>query len=600
MTKTKITALVLAVLLALPLLGFMSAYAAETEGAIFTNEEFYVTDSPLSKLPATFEATVKFPADTPLSTRGGVIAGDFKDMSTACFSFEIHKNGNPRLYFIDASKKTYSFIFDQIDIYTGDWVNIAIVKDSADGFVTCYINGVEKQSIKQASPATLALKSNACIGGDNRPGNEQYFKGSIKNVTFYSDVRTPAEIKADATGTFDTDNLIGSYDVVNGERKIQDKNSKGPAFSSSNPWVEKEPVTDYAYSMAVVGDTQTLAYYYQSQFAQLYSWIADNAKAKKMEYVIGLGDITDKDTKAEWTMAKNFTKMLDGVVPYSLVRGNHDSVEMFNKYFPYADYSSKVTGTFDESMLNTYHTFNVGKIKYLMLTLDMGPSDEVLEWANKVVSDHPDYNVIVSTHVYLYHDGTTLDVNDNAAASKCGGINDGDDIWDKFVKKHKNIVLVLSGHDPYDKIVTTQTKGENGNIVTQMLIDPQHTDKTYTGAALVAMLYFSEDGSHIDVEYLSTANEKYFLEDNQFSVDIAVIEAMTAPETEAETTETTEPDTTESTAETTENIPEETDVPSEDKGETNGLSPVIYILIGAVAGSGITLLITFATKKKSK
>lgn len=459
MNKTKITALFLATVLAIACFTVFGASAAD-EGATFTKDDLFFTSSPLSKLPSTYEATVKFPAGTPSSTRGGVIAGDFLNMTTTCFSFEIHKNGNPRLYFIDGNKTAHSFIFTDVNVYTGEWVHLAIVKDSTAKTITCYVNGTAAQTISQSAPASITLKSASCIGGDHRPENEQYFKGSIKNVSFYSDVRTAAEIKADASGTLDKDNLIGSYNLTKDAKVLKDVNAKGPDFTSRNPWIEKEPVTGYDYSFAVVGDTQTLNYYYQDKLVSLYNWIANNVEEKKIEYVIGLGDITDKDQPAEWTLAKNLMKKLNGKVPYSVVRGNHDSADKFNKYFPYSEYGSTVSGSFDGTMLNTYHKFDVGEIKYLLLNLDMGPSDEVLEWANKIVSENPDRNVIVSTHVYLYHDGTTLDEGDNAAASKLGGHNDGDDIWNKFVKKHKNIVLVLSGHDPYDKIVTTQTKGE--------------------------------------------------------------------------------------------------------------------------------------------
>ncbi len=595
MNKTKITALFLSIFLIVCCFTAFAASAAE-EGAVFTKEDLFVTSNPLSKLPSTYEATIRFPADTPATTRGGVIAGDFSNMTTACFSFEIKTNGNPRLYLIDANKTTYDFTFNKINVYTGEWIHLAIVKDSVSDEVTCYVNGVAEQTIVKDSPDSLTLKSNACIGGDHRTENAQYFKGSIKNVTLYSDIRTTAEIKTDFAGTLDKDNVIGSYNVTQEEKILKDLNGVGPNFTSRNPWLEKEPVTDYAYSFAVVGDTQTLNYYYQNKLVTLYSWLASNVEAKKIKYVMGLGDITDKDETYEWQLAKNLMKMLDSSVPYSIVRGNHDSAEKFNEFFPYSEYGSKVSGSFDETMLNTYHKFVAGNNKYLLVNLDMGPSDEVLEWANKIVSENPDHNVIVNTHVYLYHDGTTLDKGDNAAASNIGGHNDGDDIWNKFVKKHKNIVLVLSGHDPFDKIVTTQTKGENGNIVTQMLIDPQHTDKTFGGAGLVAMLYFSEDGSHVDVEYISTAREAYYLEENQFSIDLAVVESSTAPaETEPETTDTVE---TSDTAESSDTPAPETQPNDEKEPEAKGFDPLI--IVGTLGGLVVGLVVGLIIGKKKK
>ena len=596
MKATKVSAIILAVVLLAVCLTSVCASAATNEGSTFVKDEFYTTASPLSKLPSTYEATVKFPQSTPASTRGGVIAGDFINMSTACFSFEIHKNGNPRLYFIDANKTAHSFIFTNVNVYTGEWVHIAIVKDSSAKTITCYINGIAAQTINQASPASFTLKSKACIGGDHRPENEQYFKGSIKNVCFYNDVRTADEVKKDASGTYDKDNLLAFYELTADMKKIVPANGTGPEFKSNNPWIEKEAAKDYAYSFAVVGDTQMLNQYYQNQMVGLYNWIEKNIESKKIEYVIGLGDITDKDQVSEWTLAKNMLKKLNGKVNYSVVRGNHDTAEKFNKYFPYSEYGSTVSGSFDGTMLNTYHKFTVGDIKYMLVNLDMGPSDAVLDWANKIVSENPDHNVIIATHVYLYHDGTTLDANDNAAASKCGGINDGDDIWNKFVKKHKNIVLVLSGHDPSDQIITTQTKGENGNIVTQMLIDPQTTDRTYGGLGLVAMLYFSEDGSQVEVEYISTAKNAYFMEENQFTTELAVVEASALP-VETQPAETT-PETTQKGEETS--SVEATDKSSENDKEEGSSTALIYIIIAAVVAIVGAAGFIILSKKKTK
>ena len=138
--------------------------------------------------------------------------------------------------------------------------------------------------------------------------------------------------------------------------------------------------------------------------------------------------------------------------------------------------------------------------------------------------------------------------------------NNGDHMWDKLISKYENIVLVLSGHDPCDRIVTTQTKGVGGNTVTQMLIDPQGLDdEVRGGTGMVAMLYFSEDGSQVQVEYISTVKNAYFLEENQFSVTLDTVKASaeTPTDTETPTEEPTEPETEPATEEITEEITEE-------------------------------------------
>ena len=76
---------------------------------------------------------------------------------------------------------------------------------------------------------------------------------------------------------------------------------------------------------------------------------------------------------------------------------------------------------------------------------------------------HPGHSVIITTHAYLFRDGTTLSVGDGTSIPSA---NDGEAIWNKLVKKYSNIILVMGGHDVSDRIMMTQSTGDNGNTVT--------------------------------------------------------------------------------------------------------------------------------------
>ena len=65
--------------------------------------------------------------------------------------------------------------------------------------------------------------------------------------------------------------------------------------------------------------------------------------------------------------------------------------------------------------------------------------------------------------------------------------------------------MVLSGHDPYANIAFRQDRGVNGNLVSQFLVDPQSMD---VKLGMVCMLYFSEDGEDVSVEWISTAKSQ--------------------------------------------------------------------------------------------
>lgn len=294
--------------------------------------------------------------------------------------------------------------------------------------------------------------------------------------------------------------------------------------SNTKTWMDTcEKLDDYAYSFAVIGDTQTIAHHSPEKLDYIYDWIVDNQNSHKIKFVMGLGDITDNSTADEWDVAKMNIAKLDGVVPYSLCRGNHDTSVTFNDAFKDGKYPSYLDGAFDEKLENTWQELIIGETKYLIMALDYGASDEILAWAGNVIAEHPEHNVIITTHAYLYRDGTTLDLGDVCPPSINGGYNNGDQMWNKLISQYENITLVLSGHDPCDKVVMTQTEGVNGNIVTQMLIDPQTMDVDYGPTGMVAMLYFSEDGRDVQVRYYSTIRNQYYTGDNQFDMKINAI-----------------------------------------------------------------------------
>ena len=60
---------------------------------------------------------------------------------------------------------------------------------------------------------------------------------------------------------------------------------------------------------------------------------------------------------------------------------------------------------------------------------------------------------------------------------------------------------------------------EKGNVVTQMLINPQDIDLKEP-AGMVALLYFSDNGETIDIRYYSTVKEKWLKKENQMHINL--------------------------------------------------------------------------------
>ena len=585
------------------LANFICADSAD-EGMTFDSNGIYRMVSTISALPMTYEATIYFPADTDPQLRGGVIFGNYYDNGNRCFNFEVYQHGNPRLFVADADGVKYDVIFDGVNVYTGEWLHLSIVRDWQNSKVHCYINGELKQTKDAAIPQKLTFSKPVVLGSDMRDGGTMYFKGAIKNVAMYKDIRTSQELLKDSKGSYDSDNLIGFYDLTEKGDTIADKNGEGYQFQLYQKFIKNyESVTDYAYSFAVIGDTQKMTYDYPDKLHCIYDWIVDNVEEKKIKFVFGLGDITDKSTEAEYLLAKSEINKLKGVVPFSIVRGNHDSISTFNKYFKLSEYGDTIDGRYASSMLNTYHKFEVGDVKYLVINLDYGPNDDVMEWAGKLIEKNKDRNVIITTHIYLQWDGTLYTAGEGGNPQKYGGVSTCDTMWDKLISKYENIVLVLSGHDPTDNITKVQRRGVHGNIVTQILIDPQGTDLTYEGTGLVAMFYFSENGKHLDVEYYSTVREAHFLQRNQFSLEIDVIgerdpNATWIPETtkELKEPETLRPNPKDTVPLTESETPAETEAPA---SEPTDYRVFIWIAAGVLTAAVLAVVIVYKRRPKN-
>jgi len=281
-----------------------------------------------------------------------------------------------------------------------------------------------------------------------------------------------------------------------------------------------EEITEYAYSFAFLGDTQNVTFFDPDQLHMLTDWIVENAEEKNIKFACGLGDITEYSKDYEWEAAVDAYQRLDGVVRYSLVRGNHDRLYDFSRRFRYDTYTSQLDGMYS-GVLNTYLTFSVGTIDYLVINLDWGPSDEVLQWACEVVEAHPKHNVIITTHGYLLKSGKLISAeNHTVAPTLKQGYNDGPQIWDQLVRKYENIVMVISGHIPSEPVsIAHEATGDHGNKIMHVLINPSDVDEFEGSSGIVTMLYFSADGTEVLVQNYATIKEMYYGEKLTFTVN---------------------------------------------------------------------------------
>lgn len=537
--------------------------AAPTTGIKLEDGDYYETRPKSLMLPSTYEATVYFPALQ--HDRGGVIIGTYSENKTPLFNFEVYENGVPRIYVNanDSAVTNYDIKFDKVDLFNGKLTHVAITVDHAAGVWSCYVDGALKQTVKAPAPKPFLITNKIRLGGDHREGNVQYFKGIIHDVALYRDVRTAEEIASDATAaTFNKDDLICAYDLSASPITTPPTNvicaaDSGIDFKFYSNWIRDLPEPEnYAYSFALIGDIQSLTFYYPEKLPVLFDWIRDNAESKKIKFAVGLGDITHRNQATEYQLVNRMYDKLKGVVPFSIIRGNHDKAGgMYEQFITLTRYRDQITGSFDYTMRNTYKIIEVGEVKYMFMNLDFLLKDDVIAWANDIIAQNKDCRVIVSTHIYMNSSGNYYTLTGNSGiGTKHGCENNGEGLWDKLLSRHENIIMMICGHNPTDNIYHRTKKGVNGNKVVELLVDPQDTDQVYNGTGLVAMLYFSEDGRNVEVQYYSTIKQAFFKKNNQFKLTIDVPESTIPETTPAETTPaaTTPAETTPAGSETPE------------------------------------------------
>ena len=556
--RTKALALLLSLCMQLPILSLLPVTAVEpstdltaTDGVSFEDQQMYYADGKLADVPHTIEVMLYIPEGTDETVRAGTIVSTYTQLDTYYFHFDVNTTNTklyPRfefknLYDTSTSDLLRNFNFKNATLEPGEWTHIAILIEPQKNQLSCYKNGEFVQSnsaaIRLGDMDARVIDYPLVIGNDNRFGQEYGFKGRIASLSMYSDVRTAEEISADYQNASYTDpDTLAHWEFTSADQGKNVMALAGPDLSYSKRWVTEAEMThptDYEYALVAMGDIQ---YIVENDVnngttytAQMHKWIADNAESKKIKYVMSMGDITNADTDAEWAVAAQAIKQLDGVVDYSVIRGNHDVYNGgtgLDTYFGDEDYLAQFDGTnggtYDGSLINTWRVMTLGSTDWLFVNLDFGATDAMVAWATDVIEAHPNHKVIITTHCYMHGDGTTCDDEDTGSTDEALH-NNGHELWDELVSQHENIVMVLSGHQEFNLVTWTQGQGVHGNTVSQFLIDQQAVDKYYMNkselpAGLVTMLYFDQDGKTVSVEQYSPLRDAYFHTVNQFSFDM--------------------------------------------------------------------------------
>ena len=206
-----------------------------------------------------------------------------------------------------------------------------------------------------------------------------------------------------------------------------------------------------SFTVVLLPDTQNYAEKFPQTYVAQTMWIRKQLRQDNIKFAIHLGDIVQNPTqKPEWENANRAMQIIDGVVPYSMVPGNHDMVvesrdsTLYNQFFSPARFVDRkwYGGHMGQTNDNNYCFFEANGMKFMVLSLEFAPRDAALEWAADVVRRHPAHRVIVATHCYMCLNGRDTDC---AVANKIVG-NCGEQMWQKLIRKQSNIFMVVSGH----------------------------------------------------------------------------------------------------------------------------------------------------------
>jgi predicted phosphodiesterase len=314
--------------------------------------------------------------------------------------------------------------------------------------------------------------------------------------------------------------------------------------------VDGEPPRPEAgsFTVAVLPDTQNYSEKHPDQFLAQTEWLAENRKERNIASVLHLGDITNRNSPAEWENAQRAMNQLDGHLPYFMATGNHDYSQggtckdrttRLNEYFPVAKFKETphFAAVYDkepERMENNCQLFSSGGRDFVVIALEFGPRADVVRWASEMAAKYKDREAILITHAYIYYDETRYDWgtygskqtwNPHAyAVAKATGddVMDGEELWKNLVSKHENFILTLNGHVLNDGLGRVVTKTPGGREVPQVLVNFQMKPKG--GDGWLRLLEFRADGQTVQTyDYSPTLNQRNESPQNQFAMQVAKV-----------------------------------------------------------------------------
>lgn len=225
-------------------------------------------------------------------------------------------------------------------------------------------------------------------------------------------------------------------------------------------------------------------------------FIREHRDDQNIVFVTHVGDIVEKNREAEWTIAKQHLEQLRGVVPFSLTVGNHDmsskgDAHLFQQTFPASSFKAypwylgsyrhdRADQNVSANNVNSAQLFSSGGLDFIHLSLECNAPDDVLAWADQLLTQHAKRRAIVTTHMDLgvidkpkTTEGYHADPQGRMRWIKIHGDlgNSGEQLWNKLFRKHANLAFILCGDQSRVTALHRSDTGDHGNTVHAVLCD---------------------------------------------------------------------------------------------------------------------------------
>ncbi len=262
-------------------------------------------------------------------------------------------------------------------------------------------------------------------------------------------------------------------------------------------------------------------------FTDQTEWIADNAEALGIDYVVHLGDIVDNgDVPVEWVRGKAALDVLDAAgIPYGTVMGNHDRnastpggphYETYVENFGPQHFAGEPWyGGASPTGSSSFQIISDGENGVLFMNLALSAPSAELAWADEVLRQHRDKVVVVTMHAWMY-DLFAAYARYGEPEPLLGGAAAGDGIWNggksaqeiylEFIKSHPNVVMAQGGHFDADLY---RLDGRNGSDLPVLEIVSDYQSLRNGGDGYLRIYEFDFDANRIDVEVYSPTLDRH-------------------------------------------------------------------------------------------